>query len=209
MSKQITVPDIGDFENVEIIEILVKQGDQIKKNDPIITLESDKSSVEVPSTEEGLVEKINVKVGDKVSKGDSILIINSKIEDTKSALPPTTEKIIHEAEKSLEVENNIERTNISHESKIKKDVDRITINNTNDIDPLETKEWLESLNAVVDNAGNERAHFLLRQLIDQSYRKGSRIPFIQNTPYINTIPPNEEEKSSGDQNIERKIRSLI
>ena len=77
MSKQITVPDIGDFENVEIIEILVKQGDQIKKNDPIITLESDKSSVEVPSTEEGLVEKINVKVGDKVSKGDSILIINS------------------------------------------------------------------------------------------------------------------------------------
>ena len=104
MSKQITVPDIGDFENVEIIEILVKQGDQIKKNDPIITLESDKSSVEVPSTEEGLVEKINVKVGDKVSKGDSILIINSKIEDTKSALPPTTEKIILEAEKSLEVE---------------------------------------------------------------------------------------------------------
>ena len=209
MSKQITVPDIGDFENVEIIEILVKQGDQIKKNDPIITLESDKSSVEVPSTEEGLVEKINVKVGDKVSKGDSILIINSKIEDTKSALPPTTEKIILEAEKSLEVENNIESTNISHELKIKKDVDRIIINNTNDIDPLETKEWLESLNAVVDNAGNERAHFLLRQLIDQSYRKGSRIPFIQNTPYINTIPPNEEEKSSGDQNIERKIRSLI
>ncbi len=209
MSKQITVPDIGDFENVEIIEILVKQGDQIKKNDPIITLESDKSSVEVPSTEEGIVEKINVKVGDKVSKGDAILIINSKIEDTKSDLPPTTEKIIQEAEKSLEVENNIEQPNISYQSKIKKDVDRITINHTNDIDPLETKEWLESLNAVVDNAGNERAHFLLRQLIDQSYRKGSRIPFIQNTPYINTIPPNEEEKSSGDQNIERKIRSLI
>ena len=46
-------------------------------------------------------------------------------------------------------------------------------------------------------------------MIDQSYRKGSRIPFIQNTPYINTIPPDEEEKSSGDQNIERKIRSLI
>ena len=49
MSTEITVPDIGDFESVEIIEILVKPGDVIKKNDPIVTLESDKSSVEVPS----------------------------------------------------------------------------------------------------------------------------------------------------------------
>ena len=50
MNKQITVPDIGDFENVEIIEILVKQGDEIKKNDPLITLESDKSSVKCRSS---------------------------------------------------------------------------------------------------------------------------------------------------------------
>ncbi len=78
MSKQIIVPDIGDFENVEIIEILVKKGDQVKKNDPLITLESDKSSVEVPSTEEGIIEKVNVKIGDKVSKGDLILSIISK-----------------------------------------------------------------------------------------------------------------------------------
>tara|TARA_A100001037_G_C14893635_1_gene519574 strand:- start:7 stop:180 length:174 start_codon:yes stop_codon:yes gene_type:complete len=49
MAKNISVPDIGDFKNVEIIEILVKPGDKIKKNDPIVTLESDKSSVEVPS----------------------------------------------------------------------------------------------------------------------------------------------------------------
>ena len=55
MSKKILVPDIGDFEKVEIIEVLVKPGDIIKKNDPIVTLESDKSSVEVPSTEEGII----------------------------------------------------------------------------------------------------------------------------------------------------------
>ena len=78
MSKNILVPDIGDFENVEIIEVLVKQGDEIKINDPLITLESDKSSVEVPSTEQGIIEKLNVKVGDKVSKGDLILSINSQ-----------------------------------------------------------------------------------------------------------------------------------
>ena len=66
MKKDILVPDIGDFDNVEIIEVLVKEGQKIQKNDSIVTLESDKSSVEVPSTEEGKVLKILVKVGDKV-----------------------------------------------------------------------------------------------------------------------------------------------
>ena len=64
MKKDILVPDIGDFDNVEIIEVLVKEGQKIQKNDSIVTLESDKSSVEVPSTEEGDVLKILVKVGD-------------------------------------------------------------------------------------------------------------------------------------------------
>ena len=77
MKKDILVPDIGDFDNVEIIEVLVKEGQKIKKNDSIVTLESDKSSVEVPSTEEGEVLKILVKVGDKVSKGDKLVEIQS------------------------------------------------------------------------------------------------------------------------------------
>ena len=61
MNQKILVPDIGDFEQVEIIEILVKVADKIKKNDPIVTLESDKSSVEVPSHTKGTVESVNVK----------------------------------------------------------------------------------------------------------------------------------------------------
>ena len=61
MKKDILVPDIGDFENVEIIEVLVKEGQKIQKNESIVTLESDKSSVEVPSTEEGEILKICVK----------------------------------------------------------------------------------------------------------------------------------------------------
>ena len=69
---EIKVPDIGDFKNVEIIEILVKEGQTIQKNDPLITLESDKSSVEVPSTFAGTIKKLNVKIGDKVSQGDVI-----------------------------------------------------------------------------------------------------------------------------------------
>ena len=77
MSEKLLVPDIGDFENVEVIEILVKSGDQIKENDPIVTIESDKSSVEIPSTVSGKVDNVAVKVGDKVSKGDLLLNLTS------------------------------------------------------------------------------------------------------------------------------------
>ena len=77
MIKKLLVPDIGDFEEVEIIEILVKTGDKIKLSDPVVTIESDKSSVEIPSIIEGEVESINVKIGDKVSKGDLLLNVSS------------------------------------------------------------------------------------------------------------------------------------
>ena len=60
MSEKLLVPDIGDFENVEVIEILVKPGDQIKQNDPIVTIESDKSSVEIPSTITGKVDTLSL-----------------------------------------------------------------------------------------------------------------------------------------------------
>ena len=82
MANNILVPDIGDFEKVEIIEVLVKKGDRVKKNDSIVTIESDKSSVEVPSTEEGVVENVKVKLGDKVSKGDILISVSSTTENT-------------------------------------------------------------------------------------------------------------------------------
>ena len=83
MSKEILVPDIGDFESVEIIEILVKTGDKIKKNDSVVTLESDKSSVEVPATIEGTIEKINVNIGDKVSKGHLLVTLTGATQAEK------------------------------------------------------------------------------------------------------------------------------
>ena len=67
-----------------MIELLVKEGQEIKKNDPIITIESDKSSVEIPSTINGLIEKIEVKVGDKVSKDDLLLKVSSTQEKLAS-----------------------------------------------------------------------------------------------------------------------------
>ena len=88
MATNIPVPDIGDFDNVEIIEILVKPGTVIKKNDPIVTLESDKSSVEVPSPFSGKILSLKVKIGDKVSKGSVLAVI----EGSKTEILDETKK---------------------------------------------------------------------------------------------------------------------
>ena len=77
---EIKVPNIGDFKNVEVIEVLVSNGQSVSKNDPLITIESDKSTVEIPSSFEGKVKSVNIKIGDKVSEGDTILIIENRKE---------------------------------------------------------------------------------------------------------------------------------
>ena len=214
MENKLLVPDIGDFDQVEIIEILVKKGDKIKKNDSIVTLESDKSSVEVPSISEGVVENVNVKIGDKVSKGDLLITLKStgqseeKLkETTEEKIPPVTEQIIKEAEKTLVLKEEVEKPKIIN--KKKESVEKIEVVRSGDIDPIETKEWMESLSAVLEKDGKHRAQFLIKQLIEHSYKEGSGLVLSRNTPYINTIPPEEEVKSPGDQNLERKIRSLI
>ena len=125
MATKINVPDIGDFENVEIIEILTKPGALIKKNDHIVTLESDKSSVEVPSPFEGKISTVEVKIGDKVSKGSVLATIEEKKSEASEKIKqkeqpqqvkqikekplilkeekvlPQTEKIIKEAESTI------------------------------------------------------------------------------------------------------------
>ena len=75
---EIKVPNIGDFKDVEVIEVLVSEGQTLKKNDPLITIESDKSSVEIPSNLEGKIKTVKLKVGDKVSEGDLILTLENK-----------------------------------------------------------------------------------------------------------------------------------
>tara|TARA_Y100000590_G_scaffold10936_1_gene13450 strand:- start:1010 stop:4093 length:3084 start_codon:yes stop_codon:yes gene_type:complete len=223
MENKLLVPDIGDFEEVEIIEILVKSGDKIKKNDPIVTLESDKSSVEVPSTYEGIVEKVSVNIGDKVSKGDLLVSVKStdqseekpkEIKEEKSKeikeekIPVDTEKIIKEAEETLVLKKEADESE-ELDKKQDNNKNKIEVIKNGDIDPKETQEWLESLSAVLENDGKHRAQFLIKQLIDHSYKEGSDLVLSRNTPYINTITPEEEIKSPGDQNFERKIRSLI
>ncbi len=74
-SEDVKVPDIGDFTDVEIVEVLVAEGDSVHFDDPLITLETDKASMEVPSPMSGTVKQLKVKVGDRVSEGSSILVL--------------------------------------------------------------------------------------------------------------------------------------
>ncbi|HEX7111950.1 MAG TPA: pyruvate dehydrogenase (acetyl-transferring), homodimeric type, partial [Mizugakiibacter sp.] len=78
-----------------------------------------------------------------------------------------------------------------------------------DIDPVETREWTESLQAVIGADGPERAHYLLERLVDETRRAGGHLPFQPTTEYINTIPPHLEAKSPGDAAMEWRIRSII
>ena len=84
---EVKVPDIGDFDAVEIIEILVAEGDSVSENQDIITLESDKAAMEIPSSAAGIIKSINVKVGDKVAQGDVILSVESEADSAAEEKP--------------------------------------------------------------------------------------------------------------------------
>ncbi len=124
---QIKVPNIGDFKDVEVIEVLVSTGQVLKKNDPLITIESDKSSIEIPSNFNGKIKDMKIKVGDKVSEGDLILILESKTqtqqniqeEPLKKEEDQETQSINHETKQSL-TNNNKDTKILSASPKVRK-----------------------------------------------------------------------------------------
>ena len=203
MAQNISVPDIGDFKDVEVIEVLVKPGDKINKNDPIVTIESDKSSLEIPSPSSGEIKDLKVSIGDKVSEG-SIL---ATIENGQASSAPE-EKKVEKIEKKVSIQKN-QKTNgeVNQIREVKKVFAEPT--SKDDIDPIETNEWIDSLNSVIENDGSSRASYLLNKVIDQAYKSGLVLPDTRTTPYINTIPPEAEIKSPGDQNIEKKLRAYV
>ncbi|MDK4527402.1 pyruvate dehydrogenase (acetyl-transferring), homodimeric type [Kingella kingae] len=84
-----------------------------------------------------------------------------------------------------------------------------THNDTPDLDPIETQEWLDSLASVLQNEGAERAHFILENLVKYTRRRGVHLPFDATTAYLNTIPVGKEQKSPGNHELEHRIRSAI
>lgn len=103
--KQVVIPDIGDFKDVPVIEVLVKAGDEVKTEDSLVSLESDKATIEIPSPYSGLIKEVLVKPGDKVSQGTLVLVIETSDKDhtetstqvsadeliKKGAIPPEAE----------------------------------------------------------------------------------------------------------------------
>ncbi|SDX27815.1 dihydrolipoyllysine-residue acetyltransferase [Nitrosomonas oligotropha] len=85
--KKVLIPDIGDFKEVPVIEVLVKAGDRVKAEDSLITLESDKATIEIPAPYPGLVKEILVKPGDKVSQGSSVLTLEVSDDNRTETLP--------------------------------------------------------------------------------------------------------------------------
>ena len=203
MKKEITVPDIGDFQDIDVIEVLISEGGNLKKEDPLITIESDKASMEIPSPYSGSVSQVFLKLGDKVSKGTPIAVLD--ITDESISVQKSQNKTNAPSKGSLDINVDIEPKKTSWSEKIKNIDPTLQI----DRDPLETEEWINSLQAVVERDGYERAHFLLENLIKFGYEAGAKVRYTQTTPYINTIPQELEKNMPGDATIEKRIRSII
>ena len=124
---EIKVPDIGDFKDVEVIEVLVATGQKIKKNDPLITIESDKSSVEIPSIFDGKIKSVKTKIGDKVSEGDLILILENVTKEKK------------EIEENLKIENETKKDDLINPTVDKKSIDQNKLKNSSSASPKARK----------------------------------------------------------------------
>ena len=143
--KDIKVPNIGEFKDVEVIEIIVKKGQEIKKNDPLITIESDKSSVEIPSLHNGIVTELNLNVGDKVSEGDKILEIELKDNQVETQLKTEEIKTIKKEntkEKKIEIRREVGSKNVKLAFKARDEIK---------IDRKEDNEHVISLTVIYRN----------------------------------------------------------
>ena len=100
-TEKIFCPDIGDFEEVDVIEILVKEGQTVHLETPLITLESDKATMDIPSPLAGIIDRILVKIGDKVSKNDTVaMIFNDTSQDKQKEINPKIPDSLPEVKQS-------------------------------------------------------------------------------------------------------------
>ena len=141
---QIKVPNIGDFKDVEVIEVLVSEGQTIKKKDSLITIESDKSSVEIPSNFEGKIKTLKTKIGDKVSEDDVILTLES--------ISKTQEKV----QKKITVEKAIKKTQIIKSEIYKTSTDQNKVLNISSATP-KVRKFARELGVDINQVpGSER-----------------------------------------------------
>ena len=109
----IPIPDIGSFDSVEVIEVMVKVGDSIKKEDSLIVVESEKASMDIPSPFDGIVEEIKVKVGDQVKEGIEIIVITA----SENVAEKSQEKEVQKKEAPVQKDVSIDTKPQATESK--------------------------------------------------------------------------------------------
>ena len=186
--QKVTVPNIGDFKEVEVIEVLVKEGQSISKDESIITLESDKSSVEVPSSSSGTIKKINIKVGDKVSEGDTILLIESGESKEEKSSDVQSENNVQENNEVIEFPKKQEKSK-------PKTVQPININNSsNKPASPNVRKFIRELGANLSEIqGSERAGRVTKEDVKEFVRNKISNPTSAQTEPAKKIIKNEFE----------------
>ncbi len=160
---EIKVPNIGDFKDVEVIEVLVNEGQLIKKNNPLITIESDKSSLEIPSNLEGKIKNLKMKVGDKVSEGDLILTIETTSEEKKE-----------EVKEKPEIEKEFKKIEDTKMETQKKAVSTNNISNISSASPKARKFARELGVDITQVAGSEKDGRVIEDDIKKFVSSNSR-----------------------------------
>ena len=123
-TKDVLIPDIGEFDEVEVIEVLVKSGDTVSAEDPLLTMESDKASMDVPSPFGGIVKTVNIKAGDKVSQNDLILSLSVEVDEksslektsNESSIPETSADATSTPKDSIEITSSPETAEVNEDS---------------------------------------------------------------------------------------------
>ena len=195
--QKVTVPNIGDFKEVEVIEVLVKEGQSINKDESIITLESDKSSVEVPSSSSGTIKKINIKVGDKVSEGDTILLLESGESKEEKSSNVQSENNVQENNEVIEFPKKQEKSK-------PKTVQPININNSsNKPASPNVRKFIRELGANLSEIqGSERAGRVTKEDVKEFVRnKISNLTPAQTEPVKKVIKNEFEHHEFGEVEV--------
>ena len=183
-TKDVLIPDIGEFDQVEVIEVLVKSGDTVSAEDPLLTMESDKASMDVPSPFGGIVKTVKIKAGDKVSQNDLILTLsveggeNSSLEKTsnESSIPKTLEEANSFQKDSIEISSSPNNLEVNNDSGIRSKSEKLDIDNANSftaLRPSPTQMFVDQKNFLRAHASPSIRKFARELGVDLSQVDGT------------------------------------
>ena len=183
-TKDVLIPDIGEFDQVEVIEVLVKSGDTVSAEDPLLTMESDKASMDVPSPFGGIVKTVKIKAGDKVSQNDLILTLsveggeNSSLEKTsnESSISETLEDANSSQKDSIEISSSTQNLDVNRDSGLRRKSEKLGIDNAHSFSahrPSPTQMFVDQKNFLRAHASPSIRKFAREMGVDLSQVHGT------------------------------------